>query len=197
MKLILASASPRRARLLTEAGIDFDIVAPEVDEVFDQRLTPAKNAVRVALLKADSVAICHSASLTLAADTIVILDGQIMGKPEDEKHAREMLARLAGREHEVITGLAIVHIDSKIRWSAYESSRVRLTEISPGEIEKYVAEGEPMDKAGAYAIQGGAKQWVAWHKGSYTNIIGLPMERVKDAFIELGYEIKMESARCR
>lgn len=197
MKLILASASPRRARLLTEAGIDFDIVAPEVDEVFDPALTPAKNAVRVALLKADSVAICHPASLTLAADTIVILDGQIMGKPEDEKHARDMLARLAGREHEVITGLAIVHIDSKIHWSAYESSSVRLAEISQGEIEKYVAEGEPMDKAGAYAIQGGAKQWVAWHKGSYTNIIGLPMERVKDAFIELGYEIKMESAQCR
>lgn len=197
MKLILASASPRRAKLLFEAGIEFDIVVPLVDEIFDPGLSPAKNAVRVALLKADSVAVRRPASLTLAADTIVVLDGEIMGKPEDEKHAREMLARLSGKEHEVITGIAIVHIDSRIRWSAYESSRVRLAEISLEEIDKYVSEGEPMDKAGAYAIQGGANRWVLEHKGSFTNIIGLPMEMLKQAFSELGFGTKMDSARCR
>lgn len=197
LKLILASASPRRAKLLTEAGIAFDIVTPEVDETFDPGISPAENAVRVALLKADSVSVRYPDFLTLAADTIVILDGEIMGKPEDEKRAREMLARLSGREHEVITGMAIVHIGSQIRWSVSESSMVRLAEISSAEIEKYVSEGEPMDKAGGYAIQGGAKRWVVRHTGSYTNIIGLPMEALKEAFDELGFGVKKESARCR
>lgn len=197
LKFILASSSPRRAKLLSEAGIECGIVKPEVDEIFDPGLSPAKNTVRVAMLKADSVAVRHPACLTLAADTIVVLNGEIMGKPENPKHAREMLARLSGKEHEVITGMAIVHIDSQIRWSASDSSKVRLAEISEGEIEKYVSEGEPMDKAGAYAIQGEASRWVVEHKGSYTNIIGLPMEMLKQAFYELGLKIKMDSARCR
>lgn len=197
MKFILASGSPRRAKLLTEAGIEFDIVTPEVEETFDPGLSPAQNAMRVAMLKADWVALRRPDALTLAADTIVILNGEIMGKPEDQKHAREMLARLSGKEHEVITGVAIVHIDSKVRWSTTDSSRVRLAEISPEEIEKYVSQGEPMDKAGAYAIQGEASRWVLGHKGSYTNIIGLPMEKVNQALSELGFKIKKESAKCR
>jgi len=197
LKFILASGSPRRAKLLTEAGIEFDIVKPEVDEIFDPGLSPAQNAVQVAMRKADWVAVQHPACLTLAADTIVVLNGEIMGKPEDPEHARKMLGRLSGKEHEVITGVAMARIDSRLRWSSFTSSLVRMAEISPGEIEKYVSGGEPMDKAGAYAIQGGAGRWVLGHKGSFTNIIGLPMEALKQAISEMGLEIKMESARCR
>ncbi|VAX17170.1 Septum formation protein Maf [hydrothermal vent metagenome] len=197
MKFILASGSPRRAKLLKEAGIKFDIVKPEVDEIFDPGLSPAQNAVRVAMRKADWVAVKHPACLTLAADTIVVLNGDIMGKPEDPDSARKMLGRLSGKEHEVITGVAMAHIDSQIRWSSFASSLVRMTEISSREIEKYVSEGEPMDKAGAYAIQGGAGRWVLGHTGSFTNIIGLPMEMLNQAISELGLEIKMESEQCR
>jgi len=199
LKFILASGSPRRAKLLTDAGIEYEIVQPEVDELFDPGLSPAQNAVRVAMLKAEWVAVKHPSCLTLAADTIVTLNGRIMGKPEDQQQAREMLISLSGREHQVITGVAILHLDSQIRWFASDSSIVQLAEISPEDIEKYVSEGEPMDKAGAYAIQGGARRWVLGRKGSLSNIIGLPMEMLNRAFDELGLsgEITRESRRCR
>lgn len=188
MKLILASASPRRAKLLSEANISFDVRPSHVDESFDPLAPPDENARLVAIRKASEVAKALPHQPTLAADTIVVLDEKVIGKPGDEEDAVRMLVNLSGRGHIVYTGVALIDKSREINWSHVEKSSVFFKMVDRVSIERYVATGEPMDKAGAYAIQGGAKGWIERFEGSETNIIGLPMEPVMAAFKAFGYD---------
>jgi len=175
--LILASASPRRAELLTAAGFEFVVSAVEIDEQPLEGERPADYVLRLAREKASAAGKGHGADeVLLAADTSVVIDGQILGKPQDDDDARRMLRLLSGREHEVLTGVAIRRNGREVARVA--SSRVRFLPLSPEEIDWYVASGEPRDKAGAYAVQGLASRFVDAIEGSYSNIVGLPVSLV-------------------
>lgn len=175
IKLILASASPRRLALLRAAGVDPEVRAVDVQEITGG-LPPAELARRNAELKARAAA--QNLPLVddeciLAADTVVALEDQIFGKPADAAEACQMLAALSGREHSVFSGVA-VYYQGRLQSGAAES-RVAFRALEPAEIDEYVAGGEPLDKAGAYAVQGGAAQFVANIAGDFDNIVGLPL----------------------
>ena len=181
-RLVLASASPRRAELLRAAGIDFEVMPADVDETIDVEDTPEGYVRRVAQLKAEAVLPRAGERLVLGADTIVIVDHAVLGKPSDPADAGRMLRLLSGREHAVMTGVCLID-------PAAESGRVQMstTRTSVGfaaltdeEISWYVASGEPVDKAGAYAIQGLASRFVTRIDGSYSNVVGLPVALVYD-----------------
>ncbi len=174
-RLILASASPRRAELLRQLGVVFDVVPSGIPEAWPPG--PAREAVTaLALAKCRSVAARSGLpAIVLGADTAVVLEGQIFGKPESPEEARRMLRRLRGREHQVITGVALVEAPSGREATAHVVSRVLMREYSEAEIEGYVASGEPFDKAGAYAVQAAGGALVAKVEGCYTNVVGLPL----------------------
>ena len=171
--LVLASASPRRASLLRAAGIPFEVDAPNIDEDPLPGESPEQYVVRVARDKALAVACRKSGKLVLGADTTVVVGGAILGKPADATEARNMLQRLSGRAHDVLTGVALR--DGGREWTAVVSTEVRFLPITPAEIDSYIASGEPLDKAGAYAIQGLASRFIERIDGSYTNVVGLPV----------------------
>lgn len=176
MRLILASASPRRIALLRGAGYEFDIVPAEVDESARPGEAAADYVRRVSLLKARAVAASAGEAVVLAADTTVVAGGEMLGKPADGRDARRMLERLSGRTHDVLTGVAVVcGTDAAL---AVASTAVTFRELSASEADWYVATGEPADKAGAYAVQGLGSRFVARVKGSYSNVVGLPLEVV-------------------
>lgn len=175
MPIILASTSPRRAELLTAAGIPFVTQPVDVDETARPGEAPAECAQRLAQAKAGAVA-RPAGSVVLAADTLVVVDGDALGKPRDAADAAAMLRRLSGRTHEVVTGVAIAHDGGTI--VDLVSTQVTFETLTHGEIAWYVATGEPLDKAGAYGIQGGASRFVTRIDGSYTNVVGLPVELV-------------------
>ncbi len=198
MKLVLASSSPRRSQLLNANGISFSIDPPDIDETFDPTLSPSENVVCAAIKKAGAVAGRRDALPVLAADTIVVLGEAILGKPKDKKDAVRMLNSLSGREHMVITGVSLVWHARNISWSHAEVTFVMFKEISSDLIDNYVNTGEPMDKAGGYAIQGGAKEWIANYRGSLTNIIGLPMEPLLEQLQKIGLYCGDKDAKtCR
>ena len=178
MQLILASKSPRRQELLTLMGVDFKVVLKDVDESYPENLSPAEVAVFIAEKKAKAFdESIEEDAIVLTADTIVCVDGLILGKPEGEEHAFEMLSLLSGKKHEVITGVALLQ-NHKIH-SFYEVSEVYFKSLDAEDIRKYIQDCKPFDKAGAYGIQ----EWpglVAIEKinGSYTNVVGLPTHRV-------------------
>ena len=184
--VILASQSPRRIELLKTVIKNFRIVPSKIDEVCDIDLSPEENAVLLGREKATWVAKHHPHNLVIGADTMVVLKNKIIGKPTDAENARQILRQLSGQEHKVITGVAVVH--SKI-FSAVSISRVRIKALTPNEINSYVESGEPMDKAGAYAIQGEGSFLVESYSGSYSNIIGLPMDLLKDLLQKLNFSI--------
>ena len=171
--LILASASPRRQKLLASAQIAFTVDAPEVDESLLPGETPQAAAERLAAAKAEEVLGRNPGALVLAADTLVALGSEILGKPASPEEAEAMLARLSGRSHEVITGVALFGEDRQERF--HVRTEVEFRELHPEEIRAYVQSGEPLDKAGAYGIQGGAAGFVRAIRGSYTNVVGLPL----------------------
>jgi septum formation protein len=174
VRLILASASPRRRELLAALGVVFDVVPSDVDETLEP--VPLPDAVgRLALRKARAVAAGRRAGLVLAADTIVVIDGTALGKPADAADARAMLTALRGRTHEVMTGIAVV--DAATGRDAVETvvSRVTMSAYSDAARDAYVAGGEPLDKAGAYAIQGEGGALVSAWEGSHSNVVGLPL----------------------
>ncbi|HEX2443110.1 MAG TPA: Maf family protein [Vicinamibacterales bacterium] len=176
--LILASASPRRAELLRAAGLDFTVVPVAIDERPLDGETPPAYVERLAREKAQAAMRNESSSLViLAADTTVVIDGVLLGKPADAREATEMLSRLAGRTHEVMTGVAVVPANRQII-TAVDTTRVRFVEMTPDDIAWYVASGEPFGKAGAYGIQGRASRFVDRVEGSYTNVVGLPIATV-------------------
>jgi septum formation protein len=174
--LILASASPRRSELLRDAGIVFEVQPADVPED-PLPGEPAKAlAERLAREKAMAIARSRPTEVILGADTVVVIDGEILGKPADAGDAARMLRLLSGRRHEVITGVCLV---AGGQWSvASETTSVTMSEISDDEIAEYVATGEPMDKAGAYAIQGIASRWIPRIEGDYSNVVGLPVALV-------------------
>ena len=174
--IVLASASPRRAELLRAAGIPFEVHPADVDETpFAQEL-PEAHVRRLATAKAEAVRARLPGRTVLAADTIVVCDGRILGKPKDARDAGEMLAMLSGRGHTVLTGLAIVK--DGVMHVAVEATDVWFAELSSDEIAVYIESGEPMDKAGAYAVQGLASRFVERIEGNYANVVGLPVARV-------------------
>jgi septum formation protein len=175
--VILASQSPRRIELLKTVIKNFQVVPSKIEEVCDKDLSPEENAIFLGRKKANWVAKQHPNNLVIGADTMVVLKNKIIGKPTDAENARQILRQLSGQEHKVITGVAVVH--SKI-FSAARISHVRIKALNPNVINSYVESGEPMDKAGAYAIQGEGSFLVESYSGSYSNIIGLPMDLLKD-----------------
>ena len=183
-KIILASQSPRRIELLQQITTDFEVIPSAIEEIFDPQRTPLENAVALAVEKAQSVARNHKGHIVLGADTLVVLDGKIIGKPTDQNDAYQILKRLGGREHQVITGVAIVN-NSTFKDAAV--STVVIKPLTDEEIIRYIDTGEPMDKAGAYAIQGKGAFMVSSYRGSYTNIVGFPMETVKALLHQAGY----------
>jgi len=188
LPIILASASPRRRELLREAGISFEVVVSDASEPLKgEDESCADYARRVAELKARPVAIRHPGRLTLGADTIVVVDNQVLGKPADADEAGEMLRRLSGRAHQVMTGVALLCVAATGEaWvdSRVAETRVVFHDLTPTQIDDYVASGEPLDKAGSYGIQGLGGRLVAGYDGSYTNVVGLPMETVMGMLTE-------------
>jgi septum formation protein len=176
VRLILASRSPRRAELLRAAGFEFEIIPATVDERPAPGEPPDQYVARLAALKAADVGRRISGRVILGADTEVVLDGAVLGKPADAEEAAAMLRRLAGRTHLVLTGVALRCDDREVR--EVTATRVRFLPLSEAEIAWYVATGEPRDKAGAYAIQGLGSRFVEWIEGSYSNVVGLPVATV-------------------
>lgn len=172
-RVLLASASPRRAELLTAAGIVFDVMPADVDERRLPGEPPAVYCSRLARMKAEAVAGQAGGRVSLGADTIVVVGEDVFGKPLDGPDAIRMLRRLSGRRHDVLTAVAVVSGQGVT--AAVERTSVEFSSIEEEEIAWYVASGEPMDKAGAYAIQGRAGAFVAELKGSYTGVMGLPL----------------------
>ncbi len=177
--LILASASPRRRDLLDGAGIAFEVIPADIAEERRRDERPIAFASRLAAEKARAVAERvgpEPARRVLGADTIVVLGDSILGKPRNPCHAREMLARLTGRSHEVVTAIALVPSDTLEIEARAVTSRVHMRAASPEELRDYVATGESLDKAGAYALQGGGRHFVERVEGSESNVIGLPLD---------------------
>lgn len=175
--VILASQSPRRRELLQSAGIQFEAIPAEIDERLRPGESPEQHVLRLAVEKAERVAASRpgEARPVVAADTIVVVDGDVLGKPESPEQAADMLRRLSGRTHAVWTGLCVLDPPSGRRLAGVVSTDVRFAPLSEDEIRDYVDSGEPMDKAGAYAIQGLASRFVERIDGCYFNVVGLPI----------------------
>ena len=188
--IILASSSPRRRELLSQAGIPFTVIPGDVDEgKVELSGTPQQKAEHLAYLKALDVAKKVDKGLVLGADTIVVCDGELFGKPSDELDARRMLESLSGREHLVITGIAIIDAESGTVKKGYETTKVKFSELSGEEIAAYIKTGEPFDKAGAYAVQGRGALLVESLEGCYSNVVGLPLKRLNKILQEFGIKV--------
>ncbi|HET6933813.1 MAG TPA: Maf family protein [Candidatus Angelobacter sp.] len=184
--LILASASPRRQELLREAGISFEVSPAHIHEERQPGESPLHYALRLAREKAEAVAAKNPGRYVLGADTIVIVEDEVLEKPADPADAARMLRRLSGRGHQVITAVSLVtpkrHKDTRTC-----TTQVFFRELEEEEIQQYIATKEPMDKAGAYAIQGGAARWVTRMEGEYSNVVGLPVSLVTEMLRANGF----------
>ncbi len=172
---ILASASPRRQELLRSVGLKFKILPAHIDETWQNTETPAAHVRRLSREKAAVIALRHPRAVVLGADTIVVIDGLILGKPKNKKEALEMLQRLSGRTHTVFTGFTLSRAADLISRTKVVRSAVTFKTISPEEMNWYVNSSEPYDKAGGYAVQGMGAYFIKTIRGSYTNVIGLPL----------------------
>jgi septum formation protein len=182
--LLLASNSPRRRELLQEAGFDFEILVPQVTERFDVDLTLRELTGFNAMRKAMATARLRPNNVVLAADTLVTIDGQVLGKPKDKNEAVAMLHQLSGRAHEVWTSVFISHLAEAKSTSFHDISRVQFRRLSRNGIDNYLTRVNPLDKAGAYAAQGFGSEIIEKIDGSFTNVVGLPMEKTIAALAE-------------
>ena len=180
LPLILASASPRREELLKTAGLTFRVIPANVNETGFEEETPQEHVRRLSREKARAVAVRHPDALVLGADTIVVIDDMILGKPESKKQAREMLQKLSNRFHTVFTGFTLSSTDAGISKTRVARSCVRFKKMGLEEIDWYINTKEPYDKAGGYAAQGKGAAFIRSISGSYTNVIGLPLAGVLD-----------------
>ncbi len=190
MKLILASTSPRRAEILRDAGIVFDICVPHIEEARLPHEAAGKMVARLAEAKARAAAESSgekNPAIIIGADTAVELDGEIFGKPRDAADAREMLSYLSGRTHYVVTGIYVLRLPDGAARSAVETTAVIFARLDQKEIDAYVTSGEPFDKAGGYAIQGRAGRYIPRVEGCYFNVVGLPLARLYTLLGELGW----------
>jgi septum formation protein len=185
-RFVLASASPRRRELLLAAGYEFDVASPRVEEVGHNWLTIRELTIWNAARKAAAVSRISPDAVVLAADTLVTIDGEVLGKPADFGNAVEMLRRLSGRVHEVWTAVRIVD-SARRKWrSFHETSRVHFRSLDDRAIRNYLAKIDPLDKAGSYAAQGNGRDIIRKIEGSYTNVVGLPIEKTKRALALFG-----------
>ena len=183
--LILASASPRRQELLREAEIAFAVHPAHINEDQHAGEPPLQYALRLAREKAQAIARQYPQSYVLGADTIVVIDNEVLGKPRDAEDAARMLRKLSGREHQVTTAVSLVKPGGKTETRS-STTQVFFREIAENEIQQYIAGGEPMDKAGAYAIQGGASRFADRIVGEYSNVVGLPLSLVTEMLRKSG-----------
>ncbi|HEY8341508.1 MAG TPA: Maf family protein [Calditerricola sp.] len=187
--LVLASGSPRRRELLAQLGLSFEVRPSDVDESLEPETAPAQAVETLALRKARAVAAECSEGLVIGSDTVVVIDREILGKPRDAKEAEAMLRRLAGRTHRVYTGLAVVDAETGACRVGHSVTAVRMSALTDAEIRRYVATGEPMDKAGAYAIQGIGATLVTHIEGDYFTVVGLPLFLLRRFLGEMGVHI--------
>jgi septum formation protein len=191
MKLILASASARRAEILRDAGLSFTVLSAAVDETPVSGESAQDMVQRLANAKAELVAArAVGPAIIIAADTTVVLDGHILGKPRTSDEARKMLEILSGRTHSVLTGVTLIRLPDAEHRGFFETTHVQFAKLSNEVITQYLATGEPMDKAGAYGIQGRAGRYVPRIEGCYFNIVGLPLARLMQSLTELGWSEK-------
>jgi len=195
MRLILASASPRRAQILRDAGMRFEIARANVSERRKRGETARVLTRRLAHAKADAVVRKFGAkppeAIVIGADTVVEVNGELLGKPPSRAAAREMLVKLSGRTHRVVTSVAAIRLPGRAERIATESTRVRFAPLGVDEITAYVATGEPLDKAGAYAVQGIGGRFIEMIDGCYFNVVGLPLARLYRMLIDLGWQPAM------
>ena len=177
--IILASSSPRRRRLMLEAGFNFEIIVSDAEEICDKFMIPWDLTVQNAQIKASPIAQINREKIVIGADTVVSLDNEIFGKPSDMEEAVKMLARLSGRTHIVTTGVCIIQKEKNENF--YVNTEVTFKPLSGKEISQYVKVINPLDKAGAYAAQDHGELIIEKYSGSFTNVVGLPMSEVKEA----------------
>jgi septum formation protein len=199
MKLILASASPRRAQILRDAGIPFEIARANVNErrkrgesagLMTRRLAQAKAEAIVKKLGNKSLQ-----AIVIGADTTVEVNGELLGKPQSSAEARKMLRKLSGRSHRVVTSVAAIRLPDRTQAIATESTRVRFAQLNADEVAEYVATGEPLDKAGAYAVQDIGGRFIERIDGCYFNVVGLPLARLYRMLIGLGWRPPQQRGR--
>jgi septum formation protein len=196
VKLILASASPRRADILRNCGFSFEVIPAHVDETRLEGETAAQYVLRVAQSKAQAIADRMSSSgpsaLIIGADTAVVIEGGILGKPADAADARRMLRLLTGKTHEVLTGIAVIRTHDGEHAAHVESTSVTFVPLSREDIDAYIATGEPFDKAGAYGIQGLAGKFASRIEGCYFNVMGLPVSKLWQMLSKMDYQKSAE-----
>lgn len=177
MKIILASASPRRKELLELIKLDFEVQSSNIEEILDESLPLEKKIEKLSYQKANDIALKNKGNnLVIGADTVVVINGEILGKPKDKQDADRMLKLLSNKEHYVITAITLIDNNNPDKYiSTHEKTKVRFIELNQEKIDKYIESGEPMDKAGAYAIQGLGVKFVKSIDGCYTNVVGLPI----------------------
>ncbi|MGI6204314.1 MAG: Maf family protein [Anaerovoracaceae bacterium] len=176
-RIILASRSPRRIKILKDHGIEAEVIPSERDERLPFRMTPADAAMYLSLVKAADVSERNEDACVIASDTVVSVSGEILGKPEDEEDGFRMLSMLRGRVHQVISGLCIISPAEDLKICAYDRTDVKVADITDGQLREYLATPEPYDKAGAYAIQGAFGKYIIGTEGSVLNVIGFPWEK--------------------
>lgn len=184
-RFILASTSPRRTELLRKEGINFEVVVPENINEEQVSADPASHVLELSKKKAENVAKKVRDSIILGADTIVVLDGEILGKPKDSDEAFKMLKKLSGKEHEVYTGISLVNKEKGKVLSGYQLTKVKFNQLKDEEIKDYIDTGEPLDKAGAYGIQGMGNFLVEKIEGDLDNVIGLPLRKLEELLIKI------------
>jgi len=185
-RIVLASRSPRRSELLKQLGFDFDIIPSRVEENSEQNETPREQVIRLAEAKALDVGAQHPGRWIIAADTVVCIDGSILGKPKNAEEAFDMLNRLSGQEHFVFSGFSVHHFGKEKGAHQAVQTGVKVKSLTPVEMKWYVNTGEPFDKAGGYAIQGIGSFMIESICGSYTNVVGLPLCELIQALGRLG-----------
>ena len=186
-RIILASASPRRAELLKQIGVEFELAPSQIEERPHPDEAPGDYITRIARAKVIAVARGRDAGLVIGADTVVVLDGRMIGKPQNKADAHRLLRQLSGKWHAVLTGVALYDVETRHEVADYEKTLVKFAQLNDAEIEWYVNTGEPMDKAGAYGIQGLGGLFVDEIAGNYYNVVGLPIPLVYRLARRLGY----------
>ncbi|GBF09992.1 MULTISPECIES: Maf family protein [Tepidibacillus] len=188
-KIILASSSPRRREILELIGISFLVHPSDVDESYNESNSPEDIVKQLATRKAMDIASYYQEGIIIGADTIVVLDGQILGKPKDEEDAFQMLNRLQGRSHQVFSGVAVVDAKTREVKASYQMTKVYMDPLSEEEIRLYIATKEPMDKAGSYGIQGFGAIFIEKIEGDYFNVVGLPVALLSTLLKDFGIQI--------
>ena len=190
MNIILASGSPRRKEILENTNLKFSVITSDIDERIFENEEPIQLVLRLAFEKCMSVAQNNPSDLVIGADTIVVLDNEILGKPKDEEEAFNMLSKLSNREHQVITGMSIVNLENEKKIVDYAISNVKFKKLTDQDIKDYINTKECLDKAGSYGIQGYGALLVEEIKGDYFNIVGLPISKLSD-ILKINFDINL------